>query len=88
MIFGSVMFILEPMHLQNQVYAVAMLCVLIVKCSLDKIFIFPRSPSQLKTDFLPLLSVIFVSENSLVAAVSIAQSPRRAYSVLVGILNK
>lgn len=33
------------------------------------------SPSQLKTEFLPLLSVTFVSENSLVAAVSIAQSP-------------
>lgn len=29
------------------------------------------SPSQLKTEFLPLLSVIFVSENSLVAAVRI-----------------
>lgn len=27
------------------------------------------SPAQLKTEFLPLLSVIFVSENSLVAAV-------------------
>lgn len=33
----------------------------------DSSFVF--SPSQLKTEFLPLLSVIFVSENSLVAAV-------------------
>ena len=32
---------------------------------------FVYSPSQLKTEFLPLLSVIFVSENSVVAAVSI-----------------
>ena len=32
------------------------------------------SPSQLKTEFLPLLSVIFVSENSLVAAVRTQQT--------------
>lgn len=31
------------------------------------------SPSQLKTEFLPLLSVVFVSENSLVAAVRSTQ---------------
>lgn len=35
------------------------------------------SPSQLKTEFLPLLSVIFVSENSVVAAVSIKHTQSR-----------
>lgn len=52
------------------------------------ILIFPFSPSQLKTEFLPLLSVIFVSENSLVAAVSIARSPPQARFMLGGILSK
>uniref|UniRef100_A0A4W5L4L9 Uncharacterized protein n=1 Tax=Hucho hucho TaxID=62062 RepID=A0A4W5L4L9_9TELE len=30
------------------------------------------TPSQLKTDFLPLLSVLFISENSVVAAVRLS----------------
>lgn len=42
-----------------------------------KICMLVFSPSQLKTEFLPLLSVIFVSENSVVAAVSIKHTHSR-----------
>lgn len=40
------------------------------KVVLSTFFCYVLSPLQLKTEFLPLLSVCFVSENSLVAAVS------------------
>jgi hypothetical protein len=36
------------------------------------------SPSQLKTEHLPLLSVIFVTENSVVAAVGAPFPPKAA----------
>lgn len=55
-------------------YVGTYLVILFNRIKLMLIYLCVLSPLQLKTDFLPLLSVIFVSENSLVAAVSLKQS--------------